>query len=136
MITHIRTAIIRVSIILLAGLCMNATPSTAQAQRAVQGYGGRGPQRATAVPYQQRLSPYLDLLRSDNSVLSPYHSFVQPRQQSRQNQNRQAAELRRLERTIGRPGTTASQPERMQTGRGGTFNNYLHFYPFNSATNR
>ncbi len=129
--TRIRSAIIRTIIMVPVGLALVSLPASAPAQ----GFGG-GSKRASSAPYQQRLSPYLDLLRSDNSALSPYHSFVQPRQQLRQNQNRQSEQLRRLERTIQRSAAPASHSERMQTGRGGTFNNFLHYYPSNSTFRR
>lgn len=133
---HLRTAIIQASLVVMAGLWMASTPSAVHAQAPGRGVRGGQSKRAAAAPYQQRLSPYLDLLRADNSALSPYHSFVQPRQQFRQSQNRQAAEIRRLDRMIPRPGSTATRPERIQTGRGGTFNNYLHYYQFNPAAVR
>ncbi len=59
------------------------------------------PQQQTA-PIQPRLSPYLDLLRNDNSVLSPYHSFVLPRREVQRQQARQAAEINRLEQATFR----------------------------------
>ncbi|TWT82768.1 hypothetical protein CA13_42310 [Planctomycetes bacterium CA13] len=89
------------------------------------------PSPQASSPYQQRLSPYLDLLRTDNSLLGPYHSFVRPRQQIRQNVSTQAIQLQRIERTIERPTSTTTSSGRLPTGRGGTFNNYLHFYQFN-----
>jgi hypothetical protein len=86
-------------------------------------------QFGVASPYQQQLSPYLDLLRNDNSVLSPYHSFVRPRQQMQQAINQQSAELRQL-RQLSQPGhPTGVSATRLQTGRGGSFNNFMHFYP-------
>ncbi|QDV40956.1 hypothetical protein Enr13x_07940 [Stieleria neptunia] len=133
--TRLRDRIVRPLIMVPVGLALVALPGSAHAQAPMRGFGG-GSNRASTAPYQQRLSPYLDLLRSDNSVLSPYHSFVQPRQQMRQSQNRQAEQLRRLERTIQRSAAPTAQSERMQTGRGGTFNNFLHYYQFNSAHQR
>lgn len=81
---------------------------------------------------QPRLSPYLDLLRTDNSVLTPYHSFVQPRQELRQNLRRQELQIGQLERTsLGfTTGTEIQASTRQPTGGGGNFNNYLHFYQF------
>lgn len=92
-----------------------------------QGISGRPDVQSTS-PYNQRLSPYLDLLRSDNSALSPYHAFVQPRQQIQQNFRRQASQIRNLRGSLHNQPTTISTPNRLQTGRGGSFNNYLHFY--------
>ncbi|WP_372894637.1 hypothetical protein [Stieleria sp.] len=133
--SRLRQSIIRTVVMVPVGLALVSLPVAAPAQAPTQRFGG-GSKRASSAPYQQRLSPYLDLLRSDNSILSPYHSFVQPRQQLRLNQNRQAEQLRNLERTIQRSAAPTSQSERMQTGRGGTFNNYLHYYQFNSALQR
>ena len=84
-------------------------------------------------PYQQRLSPYLNLLRNDNSTLNPYHAFVQPRQQIQQNIVRQGIQLQRLNQayqssSLGASLTTPSQ-NRRPTGNSGSFNNYSHFYP-------
>lgn len=89
-------------------------------------------------PYQQRLSPYLDLMRDDRSVLPPYHSFVRPRQEFRQRLNRQAAQIGRLGQAIGRPtsASTYSSSVRIPTGRGGTFYNYLHYFPINQGGQR
>ncbi|QEG02203.1 hypothetical protein Mal15_62880 [Stieleria maiorica] len=124
----------------IALVCVGLTVLSSASESHAQAPGGRlggGSAGATNSPYQQRLSPYLDLLRSDNSILSPYHSFVQPRQQFRQNQTRQFQQLQKLQRAFERSATGASAPsERTQTGRGGTFNNYLHYYQFNSASRR
>jgi hypothetical protein len=92
-----------------------------------QGISGR-PNAQTASPYNQRLSPYLDLLRSDNSALSPYHAFVRPRQQIQQGFQQQAFQIRKLRGSINNTTAPHAIPDRMQTGRGGGFNNYLHFY--------
>ena len=81
-------------------------------------------------PYQQRLSPYLDLLRADNSVLSPYHSFVRPRQQFNQRLRWQASRIGQLEQNAARlQSSRQAFSSRMPTGRGGRFQSYLHFYP-------
>ena len=84
-------------------------------------------------PYRPKLSPYLDLLRNDNSILNPYHSFVLPRRELHQQQARQAGEISRLEQaTFGRFAPNApSQTSRLPTGRGGRFQTYLHFYDLN-----
>lgn len=97
---------------------------------------GDDPGPAGTNPLQPRLSPYLDLLRRDNSVLSPYHSFVRPRQEFRQGFRRQAAKIRRLERAVARPAATTSAQNRLRTGRGGTFHNYLHYYQFDTGGRR
>jgi hypothetical protein len=90
---------------------------------------GQGMQQGTA-PYQPKLSPYLDLLRSDNSLLSPYHTFVVPKTQVQRQQTQQALEITRLRHAqMQRPvqGTTSSQ-ERLQTGQSARFYSYSHFY--------
>ena len=88
------------------------------------------PVRVAQSPYSQTLSPYLDLLRNDNSVLSPYHSFVRPRQQLRQSISQQAVTLRQLRQSINQPVGPMPSPQRLPTGRGGSFNNHLHYYNF------
>jgi hypothetical protein len=126
-VSRFRTEIARASVVVFAVLALQTT-SQAQVNR----YGAT-PQHS-ASPYQSRLSPYLNLLRTDNSVLTPYHSFVQPRIQFQRNLNRQAHQIGQLERASVGSGSS-SQTEsttRRQTGRGGSFNNYLHFYRFNS----
>jgi hypothetical protein len=87
-------------------------------------------QKHESSPYRQTLSPYLDLLRNDDSVLSPYHSFVRPRQQMRQSISQQAAVLRQLEKTVTQPFGVIPNQQRLPTGRGGSFNNHLHYYNF------
>ncbi|WP_442511960.1 hypothetical protein SH528x_003714 [Novipirellula sp. SH528] len=131
---NIRNTILRLSLLMSAAGVVAMTPSSVFAQTSVQGSQSRR-NGSGETPYQQRLSPYLDLLRNDNSALSPYHSFVQPRRQVQQNQNFQASQIQRIQRTIERPVTRSPQIERTQTGRGGTFNNYLHYYQFNSIGN-
>jgi hypothetical protein len=83
-----------------------------------------------SVPYRPKLSPYLDLLRHDNSVLSPYHSFVVPRRELHQQQARQAAEINRLNQaTFGRAARSAvGSASRLPTGTGSRFQTYLHFF--------
>ncbi|WP_182864769.1 hypothetical protein [Stieleria mannarensis] len=136
MIKQLRKTAARSITLAWIGLTVLLPASQSHAQAPAGRLGG-GSTRAGHSPYQQRLSPYLDLLRSDNSILSPYHSFVQPRQQLRQNQTRQFQQLQKLQRAFDRSATgTSASSERTQTGRGGTFNNYLHYYQFNSAYRR
>ncbi len=95
---------------------------------AQQPYQGIPPKRAA--PYRPKLSPYLDLLRRDDSVLSPYHSFVLPRRELHRQQRAQAAEISQLRRAThgrARPGGRGT-PSRLTTGNGGYFQTYLHFY--------
>lgn len=131
-----RTATRLANLAVVAGLWVGSTLSDAHAQIPRQGIGGGRSKSAATAPYQQRLSPYLDLLRADNSALSPYHSFVQPRQQMRLNQNRQAAQIQSLGRMIPSSGISSGTSDRIQTGRGGTFNNFLHYYPIRPTTVR
>ncbi|MCC7339195.1 MAG: hypothetical protein IT422_29225 [Pirellulaceae bacterium] len=82
---------------------------------------------------QPRLSPYLNLLREDNSTLSPYHSFVRPQRENYQRQLQQSSELRQLEtRVLPRQhGAIAGSPiSRLPTGNGAKFQAYSHFYQF------
>jgi len=120
------------AIVITGGLC-----TTMCSEISAQGLSDRNSVINNS-PYQLRLSPYLDLMRDDRSVLPPYHSFVRPRQELRQRQNRQAAQIGRLGRAIGRsgPGRVYSSSPRLQTGRGGTFYNTLHFFPSNQTGQR
>jgi hypothetical protein len=80
-------------------------------------------------PYQQRLSPYLDLLRTDNSLLSPYHTFVQPQQQLQQRLQQQSLHIGHLEKSvIGSSPRLRAGNNRHSTGGGGHFFNFSHFY--------
>lgn len=133
---NLRRIAINLTLAWLPALVAVTAPSVASAQFPSSRRGASGMGGPSSVPYQQRLSPYLDLLRADNSVLSPYHSFVQPRQQLRQNQNTQAARILTLERSFRQSPGASTQTERLQTGRGGMFNNYLHYYQFNSRLAR
>lgn len=95
---------------------------------------GQQPDRSLDSPYSQRLSPYLDLLRNDNSILHPYHSFVQPRRQVQQRLRQQSSRIGQLEQDSARMQSASSRisGSRMQTGRGGRFQTYLHYYQFDS----
>lgn len=82
---------------------------------------------------QPRLSPYLNLLREDNSTLSPYHSFVRPQRENYQRQSQQSSELRHLETRVlpRQQGRIAGSPiSRLPTGNGAKFQAYSHFYQF------
>jgi hypothetical protein len=89
--------------------------------------------------YQSRsgptITPYLDYFRQDNGQLTPYHNFVQPKFQLRENQQqvdgfmrqemtrganlqREVNQLQQLRQSTARP-----------TGSGATYMNYSHFYP-------
>lgn len=83
--------------------------------------------------YQPRLSPYLDLLRNDSSVLSPYHSFVVPRRELYQRQLQQSVQLGRLQQSAYRQRRTRSgNNSRLPTGGGGQFQNTMHYFPSNN----
>lgn len=84
---------------------------------------------------QPRLSPYLNLLREDNSALSPYHSFVRPQRESYQQQSRQATQLQRLETQVQsqqRTGIQRTSASRLPTGNSAKFQTFLHYYQFES----
>jgi hypothetical protein len=88
-----------------------------------------GVQRKPSPRLQPKLSPYLDLLRRDNSVLSPYHSFVLPRRELHQQQLSQAVEIDRLQQaTYLQRHSKTGVSSRIPTGRGGQFQTYLHFF--------
>ena len=115
-------------IAVIAGLVSLSGSSVATAQ-AIQ------PMRPTdqRTLNQPRLSPYLNLLREDNSTLSPYHSFVRPQRENYQRQSRQSSELQQIEtRVFPRQHTTiaGSSSPRLPTGNGAKFQAYSHFYQF------
>lgn len=136
MMNRFRNTLLPTCLVLTTGIWSVCVPRTAHAQAPSLRFGGVNSKRVGAAPYQQRLSPYLDLLRTDNSALSPYHSFVQPRQQFRQTQSRQAAQIRGLDQMVPRSTGTPVYSDRIQTGRGGMFNNYLHYYQFSPTAVR
>jgi hypothetical protein len=80
------------------------------------------------------ISPWLDLFRRNEGVLDNYNQFVRPQQQLRRAMAQQQNEItsqrlrqRRIQSEIG-----ALQRDgrgHMPTGVGGTFQNYLHYYP-------
>lgn len=96
--------------------------------------------QALGAPSHPSLSPYLDLLRNDNSVLPPYHSFVLPRRAVLQQQARQSLAIGQLESTVrssnARLESTIGNGSRLSTGGGGSYQNFSHFYPsFAGASN-
>jgi len=75
-----------------------------------------------------KFSHYLNLFRRDAGLLPNYHKFVRPQQQLNlleQQQYRQWQAVEGLQRDLVR----YEQQAIRSTGRGGTFMNYLHFYP-------
>lgn len=121
----------RAAAMLLLSLALQMLAFTGTAS----GQGTSLPRKANPAdsPYQQRLSPYLDLFRADASLLSPYHSFVVPRREVRQQLRRQSYQINRLQQqAVGLESRLDHSPgTRLPTGRGGSFNNYLHYYRLN-----
>lgn len=91
-----------------------------------QGIGGGPGFRADSYRSRPTLSPYLDLLRIDSGVLPPYHAFVVPRRKVEQQQARQGRAIGALRRQSA-ASERGSEP--LPTGRGGQFQNTLHYYP-------
>ncbi|MFO0817920.1 MAG: hypothetical protein U1A77_08265 [Pirellulales bacterium] len=100
-------------------------------------------QGASGGRYQSRsgptITPYLDYFRRDNGQLTPYHNFVQPKFQLRENQQ-QVDSFMRQEMTRG--ATLQREVNQLQqmrqstarpTGSGATYMNYSHFYPQGAA---
>ncbi len=82
---------------------------------------------------QPQLSPYLNLLREDNSTLSPYHSFVRPQRENLQQQSQQSSALHQLENRVysqQRGNAGGLSVPRLPTGNGAKFQSYSHFYQF------
>lgn len=122
----------RTIIVLLSALLWGVASPSAKVQ--AQSWNP-GNVRTPTVPQPPPLSPYLNLLRSDNSLLSPYHTFVVPQRQMQYQQNFQAREISRLQQaTFGsHQPHSGGAPNRLPTGTGGHFQTYLHFYGFNSV---
>jgi len=100
--------------------CVQASPADAQVSR-----------YSSAVNNLSRpaLSPYLDYFRNDTGALPNYHQFVRPK-------NRLRADLLQSNRSItGLQGAVRRNAQRIEagtvrpTGRGGSYMNFLHFYP-------
>ena len=86
------------------------------------------------------LSPYLNYFRQDNGVVTPYQNFIQPyqrtqqfRQQQQSNYSNIRDRLRQQQQEIAENSKenrlletrTSTLP---QTGVGGTYQNYSHFF--------
>lgn len=82
-----------------------------------------------SIHYQPKLSPYLNLLRGDDSVLGPYRTFVLPQQRLYQQQVNQTVQIGRLQQAANRQTRGATRNGRLPTGRGGQFQNTMHFFP-------
>ncbi|MFO7907986.1 MAG: hypothetical protein ACQESR_01065 [Planctomycetota bacterium] len=118
----------------LASICVVCggvwNPAVAQRRavptRAAGGYG------SVQTP---RLSPYLDLLRTRVGVLDNYNAIVRPQLQLRNTLNQQQRQLSRQQHGLRQLENEVRQPQRdssaTATGIGGSFGNYLHFYPGN-----
>ena len=92
-------------------------------------------------PLPPALSPYLDLLRVDSGVVSPYHSFVLPKRQIEQRQTQQSSQIHRLQSQVQQLGAVPQQRgqvsrTRVSTGNGGYFQQYSHFYPASNSPPR
>jgi hypothetical protein len=77
-------------------------------------------------PRRPSISPYLNLGNENSGVLSPYHAFVVPGLLQQQQQIKSFA---LQARTLGLERNRSTDPELRQTGLGGRFQNYSHFYP-------
>jgi len=75
------------------------------------------------------LSPYLDYFRTDTGLLPRYQQFVRPKQRllSETNRNRQAVNW--LQSSAQETARRFEAEQVRSTGRGGSYMNYLHFYP-------
>lgn len=120
MVSHRNLLLLGIAAVL--GSVSAASPASAQAIYP-------GPVQQRPAPYKPRLSPYLDLLRRDNSVLTPYHSFVVPRRELYSRQLSQAAQINQMQRSYQQTQRRQAPGNRMPTGRGGQFMNYLHYFP-------
>ncbi|SMP44078.1 hypothetical protein SAMN06265222_1011075 [Neorhodopirellula lusitana] len=128
------------------GMAMLGSLLLSSGAASAQGYSNGGLQVGGATkpefaPLPPALSPYLDLLRSDSGVVSPYHSFVLPRRQITQQQSQQSAQIHRLQSQVHQLDAVSQQRRRvsrsrMPTGNGGFFQQYSHFYPASNNPSR
>lgn len=125
--------------ILTTGLLVFLLAQVAHAQAPVgQGTRGQSPQsqraqspRTRYQPTRPTVSPYLNLLRPNESAVPNYYSFVRPQLQAQENQQRQQAINVQQQTAIGtldREVLQITQPA-ARTGGGGNFRQYSHFYP-------
>ena len=83
-------------------------------------------QNPTTTPRRPSISPYLNLTNPNSGVLSPFHAFVVP---GIEQQKQQAMQLMIQSRTMHLEKSQTTVTELRQTGLGGKFQNYSHFYP-------
>jgi hypothetical protein len=79
------------------------------------------------------VSPYLNLLNSNDPGVSNYYTYVRPQIQAREELVRQQAQINQIQRQVqrGQPGgvPVRGSQEIRGTGHETAFMNYLHFYP-------
>jgi hypothetical protein len=84
-------------------------------------------------PSRPAVSPYLNLLTPNAPGVSNYHTLVRPQFQQREEQLRQQAQIRQIQRQVerGQPGGVPirGSQEIRATGHETAFMNYLHYYP-------
>lgn len=83
-------------------------------------------QNPTTTPRRPSLSPYLNLTNPNSGVLSPFHAFVLP---GIEQQKQHAMQFMIQSRTMNLEKSQTTVAELRQTGLGGKFQNYSHFYP-------
>lgn len=126
--------------IAVIGLGVGADRSIAQGTSAGSWLGELRGGKTPMAPARPTLSPYLDLLRADSGVISPYHAFVVPKQRIARQQRQQSSQINRLQSQVQRLDQTwrtgRQREERTPTGHGGVFQQYSHFYPTRDAQRR
>jgi hypothetical protein len=106
--------------IIAAALLLTA-PGRALAQAA--GYRSGGSSGNLNGP---TVSPYLNLLQTNNQGFVPYQSLVQPQIEQANALNRQAGAIQQLQQQVNASGTVGSGGR--GTGHATFFMNYSHFY--------
>ena len=88
---------------------------------------------SNALPNRPTVSPYLNLLSTNNPGVSNYLTLVRPQLQQRDEMIRQQAQIRQIQRQVerGQPGgvPVRGSQEIRGTGHETGFMNYLHYYP-------
>ena len=87
---------------------------------------GQGRSQNPTAPRRPSVSPYLNLTNQNSGALSPFHAFVLP---GLDQQKQKAMQLMIQARTMNLEKNQTTVAELRQTGLGGKFQNYSHFYP-------
>jgi hypothetical protein len=115
----IRHQPLRRRILLLAAILCGLIAAHAWAQHP-------GPGRNISRP---TISPYLQLLRTQDPILPNYHLYVRPRVELRNELSQGRASVQQLNQRVTAQSQRFAASAARPTGGAGGYLNYLHFYP-------